>query len=205
MLRCFIISLIPLGFFSCKKNEQLQDDIFYSSYTDNTPFTSVDHYIDTIPGEYCPIPQPNDSSTIKGIDINGDDILDFEVEVRHHYVPWWATCNQYAYQIFIRGKHNNAEILTNQLTNLVIFKEEGTQIKGGVGSWENEATLKGNTPAPQENMNFEGTKILGVRIKSEGDPNYGWIRMNQSDFEVSIIEHAINKTFGIPIKSGQKD
>lgn len=204
--RIFWISLLGLLLFSCKKDkvEHQEDHIVYTDINPDKEIHTVEFYTFQDHG-ICTayVPTPKDSIVNYELDLDGDQVPDFNFRVSHseYTTNYCGHCDVFTYSISIQGLSVNDSIAQTTGTNPIskLFGE-GDVIDNN-NTWLSNAQL----------VLYEGCALpfqtdftsgyIGVKIKN----SYGYIRVEKmSNNGIRIMEHGFNKTENKAIKCGDK-
>lgn len=191
---------------ACKKKNQdpctaIPDNIIFTEL-DTTSISSVDHYIDTVSN--CLIPVPIDSSCALHLDLNLDGINDFTLRIMHSPVQWLANCPMMMYRIQITSTSDSNEVAMRQPLGIGKNFSFNDEISETIQDWNNGAALYVES-IPDTTIQLVGTQFYGLRVKNGKNTNYGWVKLRNTEFNLTLLEYAYNETPNKKIRAGQKN
>ncbi|WP_107039489.1 hypothetical protein [Brumimicrobium mesophilum] len=204
----FLLVLISLIAFSCKKLKKLENDIttekFIPSLTLNPVDSAVQLYTPSC-GEFIPFPFDSVQSIEIDIDKNGENDYSFTYTTAYNFISTSDSCKNHNSKVEVKalGIGNNI-FVENKVNKKAKVFEEGEEIDNSNHLSSNAIIFQDDGLSSEEISMENGNKYIGVKLFSG---SVGWIKVyhRRDSFDFSIMEHALNKTVQLTIKAGHRD
>lgn len=205
-MRLMSILLLIILLYSCEKNSQLRDDIFYSEIIPNKELNSVRAFESPLNPDCKYIPIPFDSLVDYYLDLNNDLVNDFRIIVEHgiYSNDMCGHCaGPFGYFIKIIGL-NEAAIAKDSSKIISAFQLDSLQLISKSLSWRSELFLarNGDCPGLIGEITVISKEYIGLKFQNK----FAWLRFYPIDNNgIRLIDYAYNNTEGNSIKAGQRE
>jgi hypothetical protein len=180
---------------STQKGFQLQSTLLILFLILSSVLMAQVQYTDRVPNEEFW------ASNRMAIDINNDNVHDFILSFRFKTAH---SLSDYSGQLMIQSLNGNQVAVEND--SAAAFADN-SEIHA-VLNWSGDSVVKIQYVSTESNVdigNWLGIKTgyLGVRIKSDNDYHYGWIRLyRNSMISTFLLDYALEQSVGVSIMAG---
>lgn len=190
---------------ACGKVEKLEPDISFRKYNPNlrlNPVDSLSYMYNSNCFEYLPF--PTDSTQSIRIDVDKDEIDDFEFTYTTFYAYQNSvdSCENYNSSISIKAiGASNKVIVEDEFKQQVLIFEQGDDIEKTNTVSDSAIIFLDDYSAEEQYPLSAGNKLIGVRLTGN---KMAWIKVayHKEELAFSIIEHAYNDNFHLGITAG---
>jgi hypothetical protein len=207
--------ILPFLVFSCDKDENNieTDNILFTDIIPDSTISSLDSlvYVGNDDWGDCYKPYPEDSTAYYNLDINDDNQIDFRISHSHWYGTeqwsphnWCSVFDNYSIEIVSFNEHN--EICADTNNDWPRYIPNQLKIGNRVDNdclWNKKVTIYISSATCMCSYS-SSSNYLGIRIKKNDIWYYGWLSMEYSEQQFTIIEYGINLTGNNLIAVGQK-
>jgi hypothetical protein len=193
---------------SCLKDKvpvppEIKYPIRHTEYNPNETFTCVDTIIQH-PSGCGMIALPADSSVLRNIDLDADGTADFQISCTSWYQTLSASfpCVNYNTSYAITALQNNGAIATTGTYNEVCKFAVNDSINL-TAKWHNSASILLHVTQAPFVTDFNGLCYFGLKLTRNNGNWYGWLKLEKSLYDISLISSAIRLGPSSGIRAGQ--